>query len=227
MDSLRRILRDADILDRDAERIPEAQFARLQKVANEPFFLVAHPVSTDSGDLIFAVSGSTQTRHTVELGRDGRITCSCMDARTRCRRCGCICKHACFVLARVIRLSNPASYSNRRLSEADLRTCTAAVSGRAGLQEAVFRPLVFAQRESVLSPATFSQFRRPVSGDECPICYATLMPKTAHNPLRGCPECSQAVHRECMSRWARCASRPEDRSCVMCRSSAWATWDGS
>lgn len=218
---IRRILRDVGIADRDADAIPAAQMARMTKVASEPFFLVAHPAATDLGALKFIVSGSTQTRHTVTLTREGRIFCSCMDARVGCWRCGCMCKHACFVLIRVVRLASTAVYTRLRLSEADLHTCSEVVAGRTALQDAVFRPMTPGH-----SGAVFSAFRAPTEEDDCPICYTPLLPDTESNPLRGCPDCGQAVHLGCMTRWVLYSPSRDDNSCVMCRSSVWSAWDG-
>lgn len=229
---IRRILRDVGMTDRDADGIPRAQLARMTKIASEPFFLVAHPEATELGALTFVVSGSTQTRHTVTLTREGRVFCSCMDARVRCRQCGCICKHACFVLVRVMRLPSVAVYTRLRLSEADLRTCAEVVAGRTALHDAVFRPMVTpggppASGGHHRPGAVFTAFRPPRDEDECPICYTPLLhPDAEANPLRGCPDCSQAVHRDCMRRWVVYSPSRADNTCVMCRSPVWSAWDG-
>lgn len=214
----------------DASTIPAEQMVRLGKIATEPFFLITHPAAEPypRGTLTFVVSGSTRERHVVSIDGSGRVACTCMDARTRCRRCRCICKHGCFVLVRVLRLSDATFYSRLRLSEHDLRVSSDVVAGRTTLHDAVFRPLLSTQQQSSLAsqPVSFRGFRVPEPEDECPVCYTALLPESGDDPLRGCPDCGQAVHRGCMTRWALCSNSPSLRSCVMCRSPAWSAWAG-
>jgi len=66
--------------------------------------------------------------------------------------------------------------------------------------------------------------------DECPVCYAALLDTRVgvntndmqRRVIRWCPDCRNAVHRDCVERWLATSPLP---SCVMCRSTAWDEWD--
>ena len=64
--------------------------------------------------------------------------------------------------------------------------------------------------------------------DECPVCYATLLDDgsvwadEAKRCIRWCPDCRNAIHRDCVERWLTTSPFP---SCVLCRSGVWDAWD--
>lgn len=77
------------------------------------------------------------------------------------------------------------------------------------------------------SQPNFKTILRPVQpGDECPVCYDTLLPvdglgQCPSPDLLGCPDCGNAIHAACVIRWLSNAQRP---SCVFCRSTIWSKY---
>lgn len=91
------------------------QFDRFKRMYCQPFFVLAGEIAAD--ELSFTVSGSEHDAYRLVLGRStGRIACSCPDACVNCARLGCICKHACFLLYRVLRAVDVSPLSTRRLT---------------------------------------------------------------------------------------------------------------
>jgi hypothetical protein len=74
----------------------------MEKVFYEPFFLLSRGRSEDRR-LTFDVSGSRRDTYIVTLRPDGAVGCTCLDAQLNCPGKGCVCKHVCFVLVRVLR----------------------------------------------------------------------------------------------------------------------------
>lgn len=258
-------------------RVSREQFSRFQKICDpypEPFFLLSRPevigIDTNNTDpdpnvassstffndsvLRFSVSGSTQTRHTVTVYRDGSTSCTCMDARINCRKTGCVCKHVCFVLFRVLRSENIDFFERGRMIGSDeLRSYIDKVanSNQNSLDGSVFRPpeLTFTRSKNkddastvpLIDDRSYLRFlnpkRPPSSEDDCPVCYAplissTMAPEYWKDPpeeylqeVRGCPDCGHAIHRECAKRWMSACKKTSERSCVMCRSKCWAQWN--
>jgi hypothetical protein len=272
------------------------QFARFRKIYHEPFYLLesnqAHNIHAQGGDLRFAVSGSTQSIYTVTINSEGTVRCSCKDAMMTCRRKSCCCKHACFVLYRVLHLESLTFFQRMCLSPEERASLAAASNnssnssnnsnnsnttpihrsgetliGTQTTDQTAFQPHHYyssSELDSICTsvsstlrlsgapcPCAYSFTticRPPEPGDECPICYDTLVDAVddshdaVHNnnnnqdpceeerengkarsmvyhQLLGCPDCGKAVHKLCAERWlASVSARP---SCVYCRSSVW------
>lgn len=110
------------------------QFERFKKIYSEPFYLLdmtaegsgaaSAPSPSPSAAGVVArmtMSGSRQTRYRMTVERSGRITCSCPDSYMNCGRLGCVCKHACFFVFRVLRLVDHLEFlSTGRLRPADV-----------------------------------------------------------------------------------------------------------
>ena len=201
------------------------QRARAEKVYTEPFFLTSRPSDPSAACLKFDVSGSKADVYVVSLvrsppvGRDeGAFTCTCMDARLGCRRLGCVCKHVCFVVLRVLR--RPDFFGVGSL--AGVAEIFARFESLA--TEDTLRPLPRPHDPSAPSGsgsggnAAFETVARPPDpGDDCPVCYDTLAPFTGKK-LLGCPECGRGIHEACARRWLAVAAC---KTCVYCRSPVW------
>jgi hypothetical protein len=223
------------------------QMARMEKVFHEPFFLLSRG-SEASGErrLTFDVSGSRRDTYLVTLRPDGTVGCTCMDARLNCARKGCVCKHACFVLVRVLR----ACERSFAFFGADgMRLPPEAVSEaferfREGtlINEDHLVPL---RDEEYLDDLArrMAEIRRSMESltcngdrDSAPITgifdftHVAKPPQTGdecpvcyddllRGALSGCPECGKGVHTACVRRWLDVAPH---RSCVYCRSRDWA-----
>ena len=184
--------------------------ARMSKIFVEPFFLLSRG-ATNGDTLTFDVSGSKRDTYVVSLNGDGLMGCTCMDSRLNCAKKRCVCKHACFVLVRVLRACDLEFFRALRMPTAAVQRVLAA-----------FRAGVLQISEEEMSPRTRPDddftvvTRQPEADDECPVCYDLLV--TANKPLRGCPDCGKGLHAECARRWILVS---RNKTCVYCRSPVW------
>lgn len=234
------------------------QAARMAKLETEPFFLL--PNATDgSGDgsestrssdpvgdrrsISFRISGSKRDIYTVAISPNGFVTCTCMDARMNCRRSGCVCKHACFLLRRALRMpaddpffsatargegSGVARLHEARISAArDLHEGAASVPPEALTPHSLHSPQPShapSKGWPVQQEAFCTRVRQASSSsaaDDCPVCFTELAEGTH---LRFCPDCGNGIHLECASRWMRALGK-RAKTCVMCRSHVWTAWN--
>lgn len=244
--------RQPAFVDAVRRSVSAAQFARFEKVAYEPFFMLASAAGADA--LRFEVSGSTRARYLLTVARaTGEVRCTCKDALINCRRLGCVCKHACFVAYRVMKLEGLGLLRDLRLAPAEVEAVAAEVA-RGAAQREQRRQLADAealaerlggvtisarapsaprpQQQRGVPPAApaapacdFRAVARPPEpGDECPVCYDALV--AGAPDLRGCPDCGKALHRACAAKWAAMAPGGA-ATCVYCRSRAWAGYRGA
>lgn len=233
-----------------SRKVSAAQFARFKKMYHEPFFMLSASSATDSGSgasgssgsiVRFTVSGSAQATYVLTITRAGEVRCSCKDAIMNCRRIGCVCKHACFVLYRVLKRESLALFDDGlRLSASEMDAIAAEVASGRMLQmqeqeasagsridiEALCVRMARGARVDNTTHATnppdfMTVARPPGEGADCPVCYDVL--GGDGGGVRGCPDCGNAVHRDCIVKWIRNAPRA---TCVYCRSGVWARYDG-
>jgi hypothetical protein len=236
--------RSAEFRQAYALTLPRQQSTRLGKMYTEPLFLLATPTTSLSGPhstaARFSVSGSTGTKHTVTLTGDGKIDCTCLDARIHARRANCACKHVCFVVFRAMGFADLSFFQrDRTLTPEQVRKCVEVAAGRLGMDSSAMRPNEEKEEgcpHHATSGISAVQFKTPAKDivpdvDECPICYDVLLePGTTIETvgplaqmLRWCPACHNALHYGCVAKWIANAPKP---TCVMCRSPAWRAWKG-
>lgn len=235
-------------------RVPSYQIDRFSKICDpcpEPFFLVARPnvapnTQRDLSKVVaFQVSGSTQSVYTVKVSlSNGSTSCNCMDARMNCRKLSCVCKHVCFVLFRVMRMEDIDFFSTMHVSASDLQNRFHLNRNGTGLladdNTEVYQPPPVSAVSHLhnshaveMDNGAFSWNnvkRRPGDEDECPVCYTLLLPPSMQedickSDIRGCPDCGNAIHKECAKKWMSMFRNRFERTCVICRSGVWSSWD--
>jgi hypothetical protein len=197
----------------------------MSKIFVEPFFLLSRG-GTSGNTLTFDVSGSKQDTYTVGLRDDGVMGCSCMDSRLNCVKKGCVCKHACFVLVRVLRAYDLVFFEELRMPPAAVQSVLATFrAGELQISEEEMRApalAVVAHERRQFRECRLRDFsvvaKPPEAGDECPVCYDLLLTPNGP-PLLGCPDCGRGLHAVCARRWIAVAPK---KTCVYCRSSVWA-----
>ena len=138
--------------------------------------------------------------------------CNCPDHKFNSSRKNMVCKHICFLVARVARMLDPAFFTNHVFTRAQHEEFRRALNVNAIHRVSVFptpSPLHITGR------ALFLECRKPVEeSDVCPICYDSMAGECPN-----CPTCSNNVHRACMEVWLE-----RNRTCVYCRSGVWEMW---
>jgi len=256
--------RTPEFVNRVRSSVSHDQYKRFRRIYSEPFYVLEmRSVASDNNALAVVVemSGSRAgSAYRLSISRSGSVTCSCMDASVNCRRIGCVCKHACFLAVRVLRVADAVGFMTgggvlgadgvasavrrasdgppapdaqasgdedgrltARFTEAELDRLCDDLSSHAHVSSARRGHSRSLAEPSRVLPPDFNAVKRPPSqGDECPVCYCDLL--SGGGPLVGCPDCGNGLHRTCAERWMRHAPR---RTCVYCRSTAWAAFGGS
>jgi hypothetical protein len=224
------------------------QAKRYDKAHRERIFLL-EPSFDDSaggggGTATFAICGNTRNVYHVTLehaGRHGtRVKCNCPDGLVNCKKSACVCKHACFVLFRVLRLSHEDVRSSphapmpaaRRFA---LEQQNAGGSGQGGPAPAgifdsaiagAYRASLAGQGQGQDQGAPSAPGGRfavgPTSrtdGAECAICFDSIDAGRAAE-CRACPDCRNVAHAVCIEKWLEFGRT----TCVYCRSPSWGSY---
>jgi hypothetical protein len=187
--------------------ITVAQGQRIDRMRQDRPRLLAREAETSPyAQVKFIVSGSRGGSYNVCLHRNRRLSCSCLDFQTTCRRLGIVCKHVAYVILGVLRLPEEPFFRTYVLDDADYGEALRQSSGPVTLE------LPSLQASTEVSP-------RAHEGD-CPICLDTL--GAPDEPVCRCPECRIVVHTSCVSEWM--TRGPKPCRCVYCRSSTWEKW---
>ncbi len=170
---------------------------RLERALSQRLYLIDANKHSDR-EWEFIVEGSTGNAYTVDVC--DKLSCSCMDFRTR----NLICKHIYFVIARVLKSS---SIINDIGSEPNV--CI--FSLKLNISENFDSNLN--PRFKTSSLEKFSELKvKP--DDVCSICYENYLDTDI---TIKCKECNNFFHNNCMNIWLRKSTRC---SCPMCRT-AW------
>lgn len=228
MSTTLRDFRDVALRFLQTEHRNRDQSNRFDRIFYEPFYVLDMSPDRSTSSVVFTVSGSTQQNHyIVTITESGRVACNCMDARLNCATKGCVCKHVCFVVFRVLRMTDTAFFTRLALTpEMAVEIHDRCATGRLGVHEQELRPTCIlapptsSARPTSSSSSTMPDFwtvlRPPEAEDDCPVCYDSL---TVKGPMCGCPDCGKGLHVECARRWLAAAAA---KTCVYCRSNVWA-----
>lgn len=165
---------------------------RVQRALSERIFLMA---VQEHG--VFSIMGSTGvTAYEVTINPD--LDCSCPDSRVR----GNLCKHQIFVWVRVLRLD-----VDDIMLEMDDEL-------RAEIREKMLNipQLCYGPSTSQSVGAKPTATRKPIEGNDCPICFEELKEGEA---LFWCSaSCGNSIHTDCWNQWAK---YQKTDLCVLCR----------
>jgi hypothetical protein len=212
--------------------INAAQWQRIERMLHEPIYLID---IKDNGQ--FMVTGKTGNLYTVTVDPSASTlrtlaACSCPDNLGHARRSGAICKHACFILLKALRLSQTSIFVLQLPRPTMIRDAIDNIRARnwghltdeqfqqryaefMSLREAA----VVSSTEPVAVTSGFALSGKVdvVVDDSCAICLDEMP-----NPIEclQCPGCKHAFHRECMDIWLEGRSRHHCQpSCPLCRHS--------
>jgi hypothetical protein len=193
---------------------------RIARARTQRMFLISRQ---DKGELHkeFTVLGSVGNVYTVVVNE--LPSCTCPDFGK-----GNLCKHILFVFLKVLRVpSNSSVIYQKGLLKSELRE----IFSRAPRDPTQMRTVMASTEvqkkymevtgQKVEIETAPSVEKKPVDGEDCPICYEEMSSKDA---TVWCEvACGKSMHKQCFQTWADTKKRTgEEVTCVYCRS-AWKT----
>jgi hypothetical protein len=204
---------------KNKKKMKHDQLKRFNKLSTDEFYLLDHnSISSGSEFYEFTISGSTKNVYKVKLYNSGKTFCNCPDFLGHAKRAGCVCKHVCFVLSRVLKYNDQSFYDTLTFDcekVKDLCTCLSIDSCLINLS------LTDKYIDLKDNQPNFNKYREIKEDDDCPICYMELG-SGSDLCILGCPACLGAIHKKCMEKWLS-----NKKSCCYCRNNIWEKYGNS
>jgi hypothetical protein len=193
------------------------QQKRFDKLSTDEIYLLEHQQQNSSASSFyeFTIAGSTRNVYKVNLLDSGKTSCNCPDFLGHAKRAGCVCKHVCFVMSRVLKYKNVSFYDSHNFEVEIVKKLCSQLNVETIDSCLVNLSLSEKYVERKDNQIKFDKYREIKEGDECPICYTDLVVDSPELVI-GCPTCLGAVHRKCMEKWLT-----NKKSCCYCRNRVW------
>lgn len=195
------------------------QITRYERMVNETFYLLDWKTIEEEdidANIHFIVSGSSHNVYTVKVHDNNTITCNCPDALAPSHET-CLCKHCCFVLAKIGKIEEVDVYRTGRLNADSVGR----LESMAVRLSCMVQPCYIPRNDDshvVMSSTNVDAFAAHDCrnlGEECSICMTTLQPLDINNIIK-CKDCQVGFHAQCIQRWVERTVK-----CPTCRSSTW------
>lgn len=167
----------------------------------------------------FIVTGSYHNLYTVKVHENDTITCDCPDFLAVDHE-PCLCKHCCFVLAKIAKVHDIDILRTRLIDSDAMRRLESAVY----LLSALTAPIPVSIPNQVICTDGFDAFNDFTDlvdshdaegcknlGEDCSICWDVLA-STDIDKMKKCSGCHNAFHNDCIRRWMQ-----QNPSCPLCR----------
>lgn len=205
------------------DRLAKEQRDRVDRMRSQPLYVIDVREVVPSKKYAIAVSGSTANLYTVTLDATMTttkcaITCSCPDGIMAAKFKRIKCKHACFVLLRLLAMPlsslNEGGLDRERVLTAAARAHT--IRNWESLTNLEYQREYERLSSSPTPPATSHlDVTEAALREECSICLEAHATTTTTTAVQ-CVVCRKAFHRECIDVWLRCTSK---KFCPLCRGS--------
>jgi len=194
------------------------QQSRINRLNDERHYLL--DVYNSDTKRVYAISGSTGKVYYINLDPDGesksyKISCDCPDMSSWALKYGCLCKHCCFFLIKVLQLANLADVIRTHKIQGELPVIEQQRLNECSDDVCRERYLIRKSSQSDDDNA-FTKIYKDLREEVCPICFEQLIITDQCEPLLSCPSCCNSIHSECMKRWLK-----THKTCVFCRSIEW------
>ncbi len=168
----------------------------------------------DNHVMIFKISGSTANVYDIVI-KNRSITCNCPDMSDLAKHHGCVCKHCCFVLFKVLKsfsVNDSNFFDTLVFNNLEIiKICTS--FDNLNLNNNNFTDKNLTNKyKNVASPNKFNT-NNYNKDDDCIICFNEF----GNSNVLACPTCHNVLHEKCIKKWLNMGKH----SCVYCRSNVW------
>jgi len=216
--------------------ISYSQLKRIQSSKRNSLFILDFIDKDDSYE--FKITGSTLNVYNISISKKYKnIKCNCPDSTSWAKYSNCVCKHCCFLLIKVLKLTEENLlyfFNNLNFSLEEFNKLVEnlnKLSLNSIILEAkdediddidsppqnpqyIDKQLIdkFKELKSINPKKIFEIKEINLETKDCPICYEKLEDK-----LLKCPDCRQVLHKVCMELWLKSGNH----NCPYCRSESW------
>ena len=195
------------------------QLIRIDKTFNEPLYLL--DTNKVENKLVYKISGSTNNIYNVQIYFNSRrIYCNCPDSKKWARIHNVICKHCCFILLKVLKMSHQSDFfnnyilSNEQLEELKIKTNNLNLSNN---NEFVNQNYIQKFKELTNNPNNNKNIKTIVLKENydnfCAICYDEFTDITNIVKHIQCKQCMVILHKICLQKWLNMGNS----TCPYCR----------
>lgn len=206
------------------------QKSRFSKIYQDDFYLLNIDKYPDKFKI--DISGSTKNIYSIFIYENTRkIKCNCPDMKSWASYNRCVCKHCCFLLFRVLKLSELGDFFDilefseelfpdimiklfillNKLTNIDHNEAPEIINKEI-LEK--YNKLMEKKEEENPTKDKYGS-KKIINDDMCPICFIDF--EKEGECLLDCPECKKTIHKSCMEKWLTLGKS----SCVYCRSDVW------
>ena len=195
-----------------------SQLYRLNRIDYEKFYILNQ--KKEENKLIFDISGSTSNIYKVKLYLLSKtIFCNCPDAKTGAKYNNVICKHCCFILVKVFKLTDLENYfETYKLSDEHIFHIIKEFDNINLTVNNEFINLNYINKykeiQNTEKPIDNSIKLRENHDNICTICYGDFDNITDLKENKQCKVCLIIIHNECLNKWLNMGNN----TCPYCRS---------
>jgi Ring finger domain len=186
--------------------ITEQQQKRIDKLKEDEFYLIGF-----DGKEEILMTGSKKDVYTVNLKKNGSMTCNCPDSKNHAKKHGVVCKHVCFIYLKICKGTDMEFFDHKKLNDSNLEKLKART--KALTNSDIAKTMYKSYLNQTTKVDGFDKATKVEAADEefCPICFDDLSENVKY-----CPECSKPVHEKCIEKWLQ-----QHNTCIYCRSDVW------
>ena len=198
------------LLSKRGTHMKTQQRTRFERGMHEDIYLLSH-----DRNYCFKVSGASRNVYDLKF-KKSKVSCSCPDFYGHAARYGCVCKHVCFIMGKVLGFGMGCDFFDRYVFSDDLWREFQAKYRTISLDNDKYANEEYIRRYTQMcdmDPEDMYQVKKqPEEDDMCPICFDGMS-----DNLLGCPVCHNAIHKKCMEKWLQMGKN----TCVYCRNTVW------
>jgi hypothetical protein len=190
------------------------QIIRIDKTFNEPLYLL--DIKTESSKLTYKISGSTNNIYNIQIYTASRhIYCNCPDSKKWAKFHNVKCKHCCFVLLKIFKISNHETFfetntlSQENINEIKTKHATLNINQNNEFINTeyceLFKKMNEKKEKKIILRENHDTF--------CSICY------DEHTEIQNikintqCKKCLVILHTDCLKKWLNHGNT----TCPFCR----------
>jgi len=188
------------------------QLLRIDKIYSDNIYLLSK--NSYDNKYEFEICGSTKNIYKVSIYKYSKtIYCNCPDGKSYAKKNGLICKHACFILLKVLKIPNQDLFFNILLLDSEQLDYIETKLESIQFVENDFINMEYLDKFKNLIPNDLKNIIKDDDEKICPICYDDLSDIENKKVNHQCTCCLKIYHNSCIQKWTTIGNN----TCPYCR----------